>query len=80
LESNWRLNVALTGQAFGTWELAARYSGISPWPVYLVKESNNTYSVFAVATVFPSFWVRLSGPFPILPGERFPFGQPVFPD
>jgi len=80
LESKWRYNVADVGQNHGEWELAARYNGLFPYPIYLVKLRGNRVASYAVSTVFPSFWQIVAGPFPLPPGARFPYGEDVEPD
>lgn len=62
------------------WELCARINVATPLPGYVVKESATTWGVWTQLPPFTGLPVRVVGPFPILAGERFPYGIDVLPD
>lgn len=80
MESDWRFNVFLLGWTDSPWQLASRLLGF-PGPVYIVKESDTQWGTWIFdPPLFGELAVRTNGPFPILAGQRFPFGFPVEPD
>lgn len=80
MASKWRQNIVDTNMQLSQWQLCARIT-TSPNPIYLVKETNTKWGVFSLVGLVPgSVPVRTSGPNPIPPGGRFPYGLPVEPD
>lgn len=62
------------------WQLCARILTATPWPFYVVKESDTKWGVWQQSPDVSPLLKRSGPQFTIAAGARFPFGLPVEDD